>query len=179
MTSQRIRTLAPRRLAAALCLAVPALALAQDYANQDLPDWKEDPVPPPPAYTTEAARLIDIDMPAGASVQAGIDPATIAINLATGIVRYVVVLRGPSAVNASYEGIRCSTGEYKIYARQSQGNPWSPSSQPQWKPLLNQSGFGPIYPYRLAQRGLCFGPSVRQTPADAVRDLRSGNLQSP
>lgn len=167
----------PLLLAAALCLAGPALA--QDYANADLPDWQEDQVPPPPAYTTEAARLIDIDMPASASVKVGIDPATIAINRATGIVRYVVVLRGPSAVNASYEGIRCATGEYKVYARQSQGGPWSPSSPSQWKPMLGQSGIVVTYPTRLAQRGLCFGPSVRQNVAEAVRDLRSGEALSP
>lgn len=178
MIGSPIRTTRPhgRRalLAAALCLAVPALALAQQYANDDLPDWREDPVPPPPAYTTKASQLIDIDMPAGSSVKVGIDPATITINSATGIVRYVVVLRGPSAVNASYEGIRCATGEYKVYARQSEGNPWSPSGQSQWKSMFGQSGFGVSYPYRLAQHGLCFGPSVRLSVAEAVRDLRAG-----
>ena len=114
-------------------------------------------------------------MPRGASVKMGIDPKTITINHATGIVRYVVVARGPSAVNASYEGIRCATGEYKVYARQTEGNPWSPSGEDDWKPMRGQSGVVVAYPLRLAREGICVGTGVRQTVDDMVRELRSGN----
>ncbi|MFT3778102.1 MAG: CNP1-like family protein [Ottowia sp.] len=160
------------RLAMGACLAVSIPALAQ-YADLDRADWKEDTAPPPPEYSSRG--LIEIEMPRSASVKMGVDPKTIAINHATGIVRYVVVARGPSAVNASYEGIRCATGEYKVYARQTEGNPWSPSGEDDWKPMRGQSGVVVSHPYRLARDGICIGTGVRQTVDDMVRELRSGN----
>jgi len=154
-----------------LALALPVMA--QEYAAPDPADWREDEAPPPPAYST--SQLIPIDMPPGASVKMGVDPKTITINRQTGIVRYVVVARGPSAVNASYEGMRCATGEYKVYARQTPGNPWSPSSEPNWKPMSIQSGVVTAYPALLARDGMCVGPSVPQSVDAMVRDLRTGN----
>jgi hypothetical protein len=163
-----------RRVLSLVALAVAGPALAQ-YANADLPDWREDDVPPPPAYSAKPSDLIAIEVPVSASVKIGLDPATIAINQRTGIVRYVVVMRGATAVNASYEGIRCSTGEYRIYARQTQGNPWSPNTDATWKPLRGQTGVVVAYPYQLARDGLCAGTTVRQNVDEMARELRSGN----
>ena len=142
-------------------------------ADLDRADWKEDAAPPPPVYST--SRLIDIEMPRSATVRMGIDPETITINHDTGIVRYVVVARGPSAVNATYEGIRCATGEYRVYARQVQGNPWTPSGEDDWKSMRGQTSVMVQHPYRLARDGMCIGTGVRQTVADMVRELKSGN----
>jgi hypothetical protein len=171
-TFEPSRRLRATGLLAACTLLVGAAAHAQ-YADLDRADWKEDSVPPPPTYST--SRLIDIEMPRSASVRMGIDPGTIQINHDTGIVRYVVVARGPSAVNASYEGIRCATGEYRIYARQVQGAPWAPSSDSEWKSMRGQTSVLVQHPYRLARDGLCIGTGVRQTVPDMVRELRSGN----
>ena len=79
----------------AACLLAISLGAHAQYANDDIADWKEDAVPPPPAY--RLSGLVDIDMPNGSSIKMGVDPKTITINHATGIVRYVVVARGPSA----------------------------------------------------------------------------------
>lgn len=159
-------------LLAAIALLVSAAAHAQ-YADLDRADWKEDAAPPPPVYST--SRLIDIEMPRSATVRMGIDPETITINHDTGIVRYVVVARGPSAVNATYEGIRCATGEYRVYGRQVQGNPWTPSGENDWKSMRGQTSVMVQHPYRLARDGMCIGTGVRQTVADMVRELKSGN----
>ena len=161
-----------RCLAACAWLLASVPAMAQ-YADLDRADWREDQAPPPPAYST--SQLVDIEMPRGSSVKMGVDPKTITINHATGIVRYVVVARGPSAVNATYEGIRCATGEYKIYARQTPGNPWSPSGEDDWKPMRGQDGVVVSHPYRLAREGMCVGTGVRRTVDEMVRELRSGN----
>ena len=163
---------ARRYLLAGLALVAAAPALAQTL-DLDRSDWKEDAVPPPPAYSVN--RLIEIEMPRSASVRMGIDPDTITINHQTGIVRYVVVARGPSATNASYEGIRCATGEYRVYARQTQGNAWTPSDEGGWKSMLGQSSVMVKHPARLARDGICIGTGVRQTVADMVRELKSGN----
>ena len=167
-----------RALLAGVLLTLTAGAALAQFASDpervaELADWREGEVPPPPAYSTSG--LIDIDMPAGSSVKLGVDPKTIAIDQAKGIVRYVVVMRGPTAVNASYEGIRCNTGEFRVYARQTQGNPWSAGAENDWKSLRLRSGVVVRYPYELARGGMCVGTSLPQTAADVVRELRSGN----
>ena len=155
---------------ALLALALPVSA---QYADLDRADWKEDTPPPPPAYNVN--RLIEIEMPRTSAIKMGVDPDTIRVNVETGIVRYVVVARGTSAVNASYEGIRCATGEYRVYARQVQGNPWSPSGENDWKSMRGQTSIMVQHPFRLARDGICIGTGVRQTVADMVRELKSGN----
>lgn len=160
------------RLLAAVAMAAAAPAMAQ-YADLDRADWQEDAVPPPPAYSTR--NLVDVEMPRTATVKMGVDPGTIAVNHETGIVRYVVVARGPSAVNATYEGIRCSTGEFRIYARQVQGGEWSPSSEKEWRSMRGQTSVMVAHPMWLARNGLCVGTVPRQNVADMVRELKSGN----
>ncbi|MDR0274165.1 MAG: CNP1-like family protein [Burkholderiaceae bacterium] len=152
----------------ALLAGAPALALDDD---PDAPKWQEDEAPPPPAYSLDG--LIDIELPRARSrsVKIGIAPQTIAVNPKTGVVRYVVVARGPSAVNASYEGIRCATAEYRVYARQVAGQPWEAVRGSTWQPMAGPSSAP--YPYALALGGVCAGTSVN-APADAIiRALRS------
>ena len=165
------RTLVPRLLAATALAAV--FSAAAQYADLDRADWKEDTPPPPPAYSMQ--HLIDIEMPRSSAVKMGIDPDTITLTHDTGVVRYVVVARGPSAVNATYEGIRCATAEYRVYARQVQGGEWTPSGDSAWKTMRGQSGVVVQHPFRLARDGICIGPGVRQTVRDMVRELKSSN----
>ncbi|WP_051236877.1 CNP1-like family protein [Ottowia thiooxydans] len=153
-------------MAATLCLPLPSAAQS---ADMDRVDWKEDSVPPPLPYSLKG--LIEVEMPRASSVKIGIDPSTIVINHTTGIVRYVVVARGPSAVNAMYEGIRCSTGEYRVYARQTQGGEWSPNSSSEWNSMLGQTTYR--HPFRLARNGICIGTGTAQTNEDMVRALKS------
>ena len=155
---------------ALLALALPVSA---QYADLDRADWKEDTPPPPPAYNVN--RLIEIEMPRTSAIKMGVDPDTIRVNVETGIVRYVVVARGTSAVNASYEGIRCATGEYRFYARQVQGEPWTDADDSEWKSVRDQSGVVVRHPYQLARGGMCIGTAVRASVPEIVRELRTGN----
>ena len=175
MSSLPTATLSPSGLACLFAASLLALSLSAQaqYANSDAPDWKEDTVPPPPSYSVSG--LVEIEMPRTAAVKIGLDPKTITLNQATGIVRYVVVARGPSAVNASYEGIRCATGEFRIYARQVQGGEWTPNSDNAWKPMQGQSSVMVQYPLQLARSGMCMGTTLQQTPKDVVRALQTNN----
>ncbi len=155
-------------LALLLSVGLPALAEGP-YATDDLREWKEDSVPPPPAYS--AKNLIEIEMPKGSTVKMGVDPDTIRVNQDTGIVRYVVVARGPSAVNAVYEGIRCDTGEYRVYARQTPGNDWSYSTESEWKSMRGQMTYP--HPFRLARDGMCIGTAVNHSPREIIQALKS------
>ena len=153
----------------ALILLLVAGSAAAQLIDQD-PDWKEVDVPAPPAFKTD--RLIPLEMPRHISLKLGVDPETLRIT-SDGIVRYVMVATSPSGnVNATYEGIRCLTGEVKTYARHGATGKWSPVVDPQWKPLNgNQPS---LHALALARQGACDGrAATSQSPEDIIRKLKN------
>ena len=156
-----------RNLLVAACAAGCSLAGAQ-LADID-PDWKELQTPPPPAFNV--GRLIAFDVGAGSQLEFGIDPATLAIG-GDGIVRYVVVARSRGgAVNAMYEGLRCTTGEVRTYARHNPGAGWYPVDGSEWKSLW--SGPATRHALMFARQGGCMGRAAPHSVQDIVRDLRN------
>jgi hypothetical protein len=146
----------------ALALAAPC-AFAQLMPSD--PDWKEMEVPPPPAVRTSG--LIALDMPRS-ELRFGVDPQSVAIG-ADGIVRYVVVAQGrEGAVNAMYEGIRCSEGKVRQYARSSGGTwqkvdgEWAELREPRFR-----------YAMLVARGGACQEHTPNKSAEQIVRDLRS------
>jgi len=54
-----------------------------------------------------------------------------------GVVRYSLIARSPSGVlNVSYEGIRCSSRERKLYAFGRPDNTWSKARKSEWGPIV-------------------------------------------
>lgn len=91
--------------------------------EQEKLNWREAEVPPPP-YPGDA-DLIEFQVSSGATFRFYIDAASLSVG-ADGVVRYTLIARSPSGVaNVSFEGIRCSTKSYKVFARGSGGR-WSP-----------------------------------------------------
>ena len=157
------------RLEAALVLLVAAPAALAQFAASTDPDWKEAEAPPPPPLRLE--KLIPLDMPRSA-LRFGVDPASVSVG-ADGIVRYVVVATSSSGtVNAMYEGIRCSTGEAKVYARHNPDSGWKPVGQSEWKPLHGTQGFA--HSLLIARSGACVGQAPNGTAPQVVRDLSAG-----
>jgi hypothetical protein len=55
---------------------------------------------------------------------------------ADGVVRYSVLIRtAGGAENVSFEGMRCATGERKIYAFGRPGGEWSRNKRARWEPI--------------------------------------------
>lgn len=135
---------------AGLCLALVAVsAVAQTPA--EVPEWVEDNVPAPPAFSKDA--LIPIDMPAYVTLKVGIDPATLTVGT-DGVVRYVVVMyNATGSVNAAYEGILCSKGEVKTYARAGTSGNWVATKQPEWRALTDN--LPSRHAYAIAKQGGC------------------------
>ena len=152
-------------LACAMC----CLSAQAQLVDAD-PDWKEAEAPPPPAPRT--AGLVPLDM--GSSVlRWGIDPASITI-AKDRVVRYVVVAQGQGgAVNALYEGLRCSTGEVKLYARYA-GDKWVPATGADWKPLDKRDA-ATRHSLAIARGGACMGQGANRSPAEIARDLSRGS----
>ena len=143
-------------------------AMAQTVEKN--PDWKEVDVPAPPSFSKE--RLIPIDMPTFVTLKFGVDPATLTVT-SDGVVRYVMVAGHASgASNAMYEGIRCSTGEFKTYARFSAAGEWSRVNDPQWRPLNDNNTSR--HALALARLGACEGRSAAASnPAQIITTLKN------
>jgi hypothetical protein len=132
------------------------------------PDWKEVEAPPAPSFKTTG--LIPIDIPRS-SLRFGVDPASISLGQ-DGIVRYVVVATSDTGtVNALYEGIRCGTGEFKVYARHNPGSGWTVAKDTPWRSLHEP----PVSRHSLAiaRTGACIGDGTNRSASQIARDLRA------
>jgi CNP1-like family len=154
-------------------LWLPVLAMCAPLAQAQLPandvDWKETDVPPPPAF--DLKRLIRFEVNPNSSMVFGVDPETIQIGKQDGVVRYVVVARSDSGVvNAMYEGVRCTTGEFKTYARAFGDGKWRALEQPEWVSL--RAKLPSMHTARLARQGVCDGSAPMLSVREVVEALK-------
>ncbi len=152
------------------CLAVSALAAwGQTPASER--EWTEDKPVAPPAYSAD--KLLPLEMPSYVTIKVGVDPATISVG-ADDVVRYVVVMRNASgSVSAAYEGIKCTDGEVKTYAKvNSTGGAWQTIEQPEWKPMTDN--LPSRHAYAFAKQGACNGRTAGGKPQDIIRTLQRG-----
>ncbi len=153
----------------ALLLGISATVWAQTTADD--PDWKESDVPPPPAF--DVGKLITFEVSPNSSLVYGVDPASIRISGSDSLVRYVMVATSASgARNVMYEGIRCSTGEFKTYARYSPDGRWHAVSNPEWRSMFGN--MPSKHALRFAKAGACDNAA----PAPSVEVL-VGRLKNP
>lgn len=155
-----------RKLALGLALACATAGVSAQVVPDD-PDWKEVEAPPPPALRTQGLIPLDVT---GTTLRFGVDPESISIG-SDGIVRYVVVATSSSGtVNAMYEGLRCNSGDVKVYARHNPISGWVPARGADWQPLrtamLRHSQL-------IARGGACVGNSPNYPAVHIVRDLRA------
>jgi len=149
------------------CVAALAFVACTAHAQlgSENPDWKEVEAPPPPALKLDG--LIPIDV-AGSTLRFGVAPASISVG-SDGIVRYVVVASSTTgAVNAMYEGIRCDTGQYKVYARHNPDSGWKPAKDAEWRSLQEAMSRHTLV---IARTGACVGHGVNRPASRIVQDL--------
>ena len=150
--------------AACLLLVLTTSGIAKAQVYTDPIDWKEAEVPAPPAY--DMARLLSFDVARSSSLVFGVDPASVTVSKSDGIVRYVMVASNASgAKNAMYEGLRCSTGEVKVYARAKPDGTWVTAENSEWKSVYDRTISR--HSLRFAQAGACQGAA----PVASVREL--------
>lgn len=128
-------------------LAGPALAVDIDkiidypgantrYGSGSGKDWVEGQVEPP-AFPKDA-DLVEFHVSAGAANRFMVDASTLSVG-EDGVVRYVLVVRTPGgATNVTHEGIRCKTGEYKLFASGRSDGTWARSRTSAWRPIENK-----------------------------------------
>ena len=124
------------RFVIALLLVAGCGTRPAEQSDWELANRKPAPVEGPvelPAYPV-AARLIEFEKTSVADFRYFIDPQTLTVDK-DGVVRYVLVARSASGVqNVSYEGIRCETAEYRLYAFGRPDGTWS-RSRVEWRSL--------------------------------------------
>lgn len=88
-------------------------------------------LPPPP----EPAKLMPLEVSPASPHRHFLDPAAISAG-GDGVVRFTIVVRtAGGAENVSYEGMRCDTGERKIYAFGRPDGTWSRNKYARWEPI--------------------------------------------
>ena len=93
-----------------------------------------------------------------------------------GVVRYSVVVKSPAgAETISFEGMRCTTGERKLYAfgraDGKGGGAWSRNRNAKWEPIQTRNDFrGELFYHYF-----CTVEGAAQLP-DIQRNLKSGGF---
>ena len=153
----------------ALSLALASFCVAAQ-TPAEVPEWSEESAPPPPAYSLD--KLIPIEMPRYVTLKIGIDPASVQVGTSDGVVRYVVVMRNASgSSSAAYEGIQCTKGEVKTYARADSNGHWVAIKQPEWRALTDN--LPSRHAYAIAKQGGCDGRTSAKRDA-TIRALAGG-----
>jgi hypothetical protein len=151
-----------------------AWAQTPAFLTPDDPDWKETEVPPPPAF--DVNKLVVFDTSPNSQLVFGVDPATIQISDKDGLVRYVMVATSTTgARNVMYEALRCSTGEFKTYARASPDGKWSHVSDPQWRSLFDN--MPSKHALRFAKAGACDSRASAPSVYVLVSRLKNPNFR--
>jgi len=160
-----------------LGVSLPAAAFDSDTYDdpqpvkgyQEGPAWTESQTELPPF--PPSGDLVELpEQPLNAALTVLVDIGQVHIG-EDGVVRYTLVLRSASgAENVFFEGIRCSTLEWKTFAYGSQGH-WRPMDSG-WRPLENK-GAG-RYRYILYQHYLCEPGGLRLQLPDIKQRLRYG-----
>ena len=156
----------------ALLLILPLTAYAEwgefDYEFENEKPWVElaAQLPPPP----RAENLVEFNVSSATRHKHFVDTASISVG-ADKIVRYTVVIEAAGgAKNVSFEGMRCETGERRLYAYGHPDGTWSKARNAGWETIKFRSLLS--YQKALFEDHFCpDGINVRDAGA-AVRSLR-------
>jgi hypothetical protein len=163
------------RVLAALLLG---LAFAGQAAAQIRSDWEEknearlwtEENVSLPAYPARE-RLIAFDAGGGLDFSFFIDPATVSVGK-DGVVRYGLVARSAGgAENVRFEGLRCATAEYRIYAVGRPDGSWSARAN-EWRPF--ERGAARSVHGALSRHYFCPNRQVVSSTEEAVGALKQG-----
>jgi len=146
--------------------------IGEDFDDQE---WKEQVARLPASPKPD--NLIPVPIGIEATFSFFIDQASIDVGT-DGVIRYTVVARSlRGAENVSFEGIRCTTRERKIYAFGRPDRGWSQARNPTWASISSAR----INPYHadLADRYFCPQRSPVFDAASAIRNLRAERGTAP
>ncbi|MDO8960147.1 MAG: CNP1-like family protein [Rhodocyclaceae bacterium] len=149
-------------------------AHALDRDDPDAPQWAEAEVELP-AFP-QPGNLREFYVSGATTHKFAIDATTLSVGK-DGVVRYVLVVRtSGGATNTSFEGIRCESGEFRIYATGHQDGQWArvrqSARQSEWRRIENK----PVNRHHaaLARELFCPNGTPIRNPAEGREALRLG-----
>jgi hypothetical protein len=153
-----------------LCLPLAAHAAWIDFEGefeQDKP-WVEVAAQLPPY--PKAENLVEFNVSSATRNRHFVDAESISIG-ADNVIRYTVVIEAAGgARNVSFEGLRCESGERRLYAYGHPGGTWTKARNAGWEDIKFRSLLS--YHKALFEDHFCpDGISVRDVKA-AVQNLR-------
>jgi hypothetical protein len=158
----------------ALLALAPVLARAAGLEDADPTKLPELELVLPAAPKNE--NLVEFYVSAATTNHFFVDAATLLVG-GDGIVRYTLVVRtAGGATNTTFEGMRCSTGEYRVFASARADGAWTKARSETWRPIENK----PVNRHHAALSGDFFCPDgIAIGSADEARArLRLGNSGS-
>ncbi len=163
-----VQTVLRGGLLALVCSSVPAFA--QLFSDpEERANWKEGEYALPDAPREDTLRAFYVS--AATPHRFFIDEHTLAVG-EDGVVRYVLVVRSAGgASNVTYEGIRCATGERRIYASGRSDGSWAEARNSQWEPIVDNTYNRPRA--ALARDYFCDGPAAPRNRAAVLRRLHN------
>ena len=143
---------------------LPSFGASNPEEKVEAPEVEKPPVP-----ALNLKQLVKLEMPAFSELSYAIDTQSVSIG-PDYVVRYVLVaISQNGTVNASFEGIRCTTAEVKTYARYSVSQ-WNEVKEPAWRSLYD------TVPSRHARafavQGACQGASAANSVKAIIAKLR-------
>ncbi|WP_224010249.1 MULTISPECIES: CNP1-like family protein [Paraburkholderia] len=140
-------------------------------------DWQEDKLAGLPALPQAGTQLLTFDVSNNTPLKFAIDPASLTVGN-DGVVRYTIVITSQSgARNINYEGIRCDTYEWRLYASlNADHNGWDQTVANDWSRIEN----GTLNAYRSAlyQDYFCANKMPIAKASTIVENIRFGRTQS-
>ena len=119
-----------------VCAAHAQSRFEEDFEDEEKP-WQEIAIQLPAAPIAE--NLLPFYVSAIATQSFAIDAKSLTVG-ADGVIRYTLVTSSATgAKNISYEGIRCSSFEKKLYAFGHQDGRWSRSRRDQWERIVRST----------------------------------------
>lgn len=132
--------------------------------------WVEEEAVLPPF--PQEGNLLEFYVSAVTSNRFFIDATSISVGK-DGVVRYVLMVRSErGATNITYEGIRCSSRELKVYATGHQDGTWAKARLDKWRALENKQVNR--HHATLGRELFCAGGMPVRTAAEGVEALRLG-----
>ncbi len=155
-----------------LCVLLAAACASKEFKDQfdNEKTWAELQTQLP-EYPSQN-NLLPFDTGPSSNDQHFVDATSIQVG-EDGVMRYSLVIKSPSgAMNVTFEGMRCSTNERKLYALGRNDGEWAHSHNADWQRLDNVRQLDAQR--ELAKYYFCPLKSIVKTRKEAINALKSG-----
>ncbi len=176
-----MRVFLKKAVFSALLILLPGIAIVQAKDDDVLGDGLGDQFGFVPRKSWDEATIPIPDLPAESDLlrvkifemphyKYYIDAKSLHVSAGDNVARYLMIVEPPSGLrNMFYEGIRCDTREYKIYASSLWGQPLSPIRGPQWYKIADKGLT--VYRYDLFKYFLCSNSIIKGKKKDILHAI--------